>query len=355
MEAAERRGGAERLPLLLLSHAYAGALALYLLPYRLDLRGRHKIATPVISIGNIVLGGVGKTPLVRWLCESLVNDGLRPCVVSCGYGGSICGAPAVVSDGTAIRLRAAEAGDEPVMLAQFLPGVPVVIGKRRAAAARLAERAFSPDLIVLDDGFQHWQLHRDLDVVVIDARRPFGNRRTIPAGPLREPLSALRRAGAVVLSHSDDASGNSLESLYEEMTRLCPGVPIHKCRDRPGTLRWVSDASGSGNATCAVSAIGTPRSFERSVIRAGLQLACAVRYPDHHAYTPQDLEDVCTAARTAGASRIVTTEKDIVRWPDGFDELPVAVLDTRVEVESGSDLLAVVKALCINRESQKSV
>ena len=378
VEAANKPGGIERAPLVALSWLYSLGIAAFLWPYRVGIRKRKRVKTPVVSVGNLVLGGTGKTPVVRWLCESLVSEGLKPCVVSYGYGGSACKSPSVVSDGETIYLGAEEAGDEPAMLARFLPGVPVVVGKRRFEAARLAEIQLSPDVIILDDGFQHWQLHRDLDIVVIDARRPFGNGFTIPAGPLREPVSALRRADMIVLSHSGEVSDEDLRSLRNKVQSLAPNAGIHLARDGRSAIRALargerrsplgdqlqianyklqietessdsysnlqsamSNVQSSSNF-CAVSSIGTPWSFEKSALAAGFRLACVVRYPDHHAYSVADIEHISDVARANAASGIVTTEKDAVRWPNSRQELPVFVLDTQVEIENGDDLIAVI-------------
>jgi len=348
-EAAERPGGPERAPLVVLSWLYCGALSAYLAPYRLGVRKPNRISTPVVSVGNLVLGGTGKTPVVRWLCESLIADGVRPCVVSYGYGGSACSSPTVVSDGSTVRLSAAEAGDEPAMLARLLPTVQVVVGKRRFTAASLAEERFSPDLVVLDDGFQHWQLHRDLDIVVLDARRPFGNGRTIPAGPMREPKSALRRADVVIISHSDAVDEQSLAALRQEIEVLSPGSGIYRARYADATARPLNGSGGApdGATVCALSSIGAPSGFEK-IAATGFALACAVRYPDHHPYTSEDLDQVVQAARRSGASAIVTTEKDAVRWPASQNALPVSVLDVCLRMDSGRELLERVRDLLVS-------
>ena len=352
-EAADKPGGFGRAPLTALSWLYSAGLAAFLATYRIGLRKQKRIATPVVSVGNLTLGGTGKTPIVRWLCESFLQEGVKPCVVSYGYGGSACGSPTVVSDGKSVYLGADEAGDEPTMLARLLPGIPVVIGKRRYDAAQLAEEKYSPTLIVLDDGFQHWQLHRNLDIVVIDARRPFGNRRTIPAGPLREPVSAIKRAGLVVLTHSSEITDDVLRELENEVRKIAPEVEVYRARNADSAMREMTTGERISSRphderVCAVSSIGEPWGFERSVVKTGLPIACAVRYPDHHRYSSSDTDDITRVARDCGASAIVTTEKDAVRWHDAADGLPVVVLDTRVEIEGGEAILAGIRKLLVD-------
>jgi tetraacyldisaccharide 4'-kinase len=175
-----------------LSLVYRIGLRAYLSIYGIGLRKRCRLKAPVISVGNLTFGGTGKTPAVQTLCRMLAEQGKRVVVLSRGHGGSARGV-IVVSDGERMLSDSSEAGDEPVMLARMLPGVPVIVGKDRRDSGRLACERFGPDVIVLDDGLQYWQLHRDLDIVVLDARKPWGSGFVMPMGDLREPASGLRR------------------------------------------------------------------------------------------------------------------------------------------------------------------
>ncbi len=350
VEAAEKPVGLIAAPLLPLSWLYSGAINLYLKQYQLGIKRQSRVNTPIVSVGNLVLGGTGKTSVVRWICESLLEMGVKSCVVSYGYGGTYCHTPSIVSDGENIKLSAAQAGDEPVMLAKLIPGVPVVIGKRRYLAARLAETTFKPDVIILDDGFQHWQLFRDLDILVIDARSPFGNGHTLPAGPLRESIRSIKRADIAILTHIGVADNFRLSEIEKKIKSFAPHISILHASNLVDSIRYLTsekiiEHSLDGKPLCAVSSIGTPKSFEDTLIEAGLTLKCTIRYPDHHPYTQRDINDIISVAKVVGASEIITTEKDAVRWPGLADGIPVSVLDIRLKVEQGEKLLQSIKNL----------
>ncbi len=189
-----RTGLIDNLVLLLLTPfawLYSLALRLRALLYRSGILKTHRLPRPVISIGNITVGGTGKTPVTAYIARFLLAQGYRVAVLSRGYGGSLEGQTCVVSDGATIMLSARECGDEPYLLASTVPGLMVVIGTDRYAAGQLAMQQLSPDIFLLDDGFQHLRLHRDLNILLLDFSRPFGNGLTLPAGILREPLSAV--------------------------------------------------------------------------------------------------------------------------------------------------------------------
>ncbi|MCF8080795.1 MAG: tetraacyldisaccharide 4'-kinase, partial [Desulfobacterales bacterium] len=167
---------------------YGGAMALRAECYRRGVFASHRCSCPVVSVGNLTIGGTGKTPMVVYLARRLVAAGKRPAVVSRGYRGASETTGGIVSDTSRILLPAEAAGDEPWLIANLLKGVPVVVGKDRCRAARIAQRAFSPDVILMDDGFQHLRMRRSLDLLLLDAAHPFGNGRIFPRGTLREPI-----------------------------------------------------------------------------------------------------------------------------------------------------------------------
>lgn len=297
---------------------------------------------PLISVGNITVGGTGKTPVTRWLAECCLELGQNPCILTRGYG-STGAHPRKVIPGTAAWH---EFGDEPVLLAQALPGVPVYAGRERYAAGELALRnEHNLNLFILDDGFQHLQLNRDVDVVLVDGERGFGNGHLLPWGPLREPVSALDRASTVVqvfrskdltppapLSHTERGEltlkigVTGWRLLGEQETHPIETVPI----TRPAYL---------------LSGIASPGGFEHSVQSAGLNQAGHAAFPDHYPFSRSDVERVQTQASQLGA-RVVTTAKDGIRLEDHFsvwtkEEIPI-IIEVGLKHGDGTEYLTSI-------------
>jgi tetraacyldisaccharide 4'-kinase len=278
-----------------------------------------RLPVPVYCVGNLTTGGSGKTPGVIWLAERLKSLGRRPGVVSRGYGASGGGAVRVVSDGRGAVLDASEAGDEPSLIARRLPGVPVVTGADRAAAARAAWEELGCDALVLDDGFQHHRLHRDVDLVCVDALADYGlfsrGGPLLPAGRLREPVSGLARAGVLFLTKSNLAGPESVGLWRDLLAEIAPGVPVAPVRYElsfdpaiPGGL--------AGRRVLAVSGLARPESFERLLASAGADVT-PCRFPDHHPFTAADRADVRARAEREGRE-VIVTEKDRQRLPEDF-------------------------------------
>lgn len=327
-----RRGGAIellRLPAALFSLAarLRGRL------YDLRLLPRARTDVPVISVGNLTTGGTGKTPMVVHLCEELLSRGLLPGVLARGYG----------------RAPGAELNDEGQLLARRLPRVPQVQDPDRVAGAeRLLERGV--DVIVLDDGFQHRRLGRDLDLVLIDATRPFGLPAAegeavaalLPRGLLREPPSALARADALVLTRVDGLGAGELADLEARLLDLAPGKPLLRTRHAPRALRGL-DGGGErplsslrGAPVRPLCAIGHPRAFLDTLASLGARLVDPVILPDHHLYTPADLAGL---EHGPGAPLVVTTAKDAVKLAPLAPALPMLVLEIELELLSGAPVL----------------
>jgi tetraacyldisaccharide 4'-kinase len=283
---------------------------------------------PVVSVGNLTVGGTGKTTLVAWIASRLQEEGRRPAVVSRGYGGRSGRGPCLVSDGSGPRLPSRVAGDEPVLLARRLPGVPVIVGSDRVAGARAAREA-GADVVVLDDGFQHRRLARDLDLVLLDVRDPFGSYRLLPAGPLREPVSSLRRADAVILTRS--RPDEPFPVIERVIRRHGASLPVLRAGHR---VAGFVDPSGAPRPApervVAFCGIGHADAFFEDVARGGVELCAWRRFPDHHRYTRGDLDEVASlAARHAAVP--VTTEKDVCRL-DG-EAPPAGLLALRIDAE----------------------
>ncbi len=328
-----------------LAPVYCAGLKTYLLPYRLGLRKRTRLACPVICIGNLTTGGTGKTPMTQRVCRLLQTQGLRPAILSRGYGGANEYGCAVVSDGRRVLLSAKEAGDEAFLLAKTLPGVPVVAGKDRRVTGALAVREFRPDVIVLDDGMQFWQLHRDLDVVLLNASAPFDNGWTFPRGLLREPPSHLKRAGVIALTNVASAGEAQTEAVRARVRKLAPGRPIFDADLAPTGLRaLVGGAEHSltwldGRKIGAMCALGNPVAFETMLTGLGARLAASFRFRDHRALTLADLERVFAESCAAGAEAVVTTEKDAVKMAPLKSPLPLLTLEVALRVEREPEFL----------------
>ena len=296
----------------------------------------------VISIGGITVGGGGKTPFVRHLARRLAEEGLRVAILSRGYGRRGAGC-AIVSDESGVHLSWADAGDEPYLLASTLPGVPVIVGADRVAAGRLTIREFNPAVILLDDAFQHRRLKRDFDIVVLDSVHPDGNGRLLPAGTLREPWCALRRAQMIVLTRVDQSL--SVETVRKRIRQIQVDTPIIECAYRPFWYRHLSNGETrpldqlEGRRVIALSGIANPRSFERTVEHAGATIVRSLTYPDHYPFRRADIHLANQAVVQTRADWIVTTEKDAIRIPGDSDRSRILSLEIKVQIIRGEESL----------------
>lgn len=298
---------------------------------------------PVISVGNLTVGGTGKTPVVAWVAERLLELGRRPAIVSRGYGGRAGRGPVLVSRGAGPLCDARLAGDEPWWLARRLAGAQVFVGSDRVSAARAAARN-GADVAVLDDGYQHRRLGRDLDVLLLDSKDPFGGGRLMPAGRLREPLSALGRAHVVLLTRS--APGEAWPGLERRIRLHNPTARVLTAGHR--TIGFV-DAAGRTAApprrAVAFCGIGAPQAFRADLERLGVEIASFRAFRDHHAYRPRELEALLALARRAEAT-LVTTEKDLARLsscPPGDPSLAALALSIEARIDDPRALLAELR------------
>jgi tetraacyldisaccharide 4'-kinase len=340
-----------------LAPVYVAGLETYLLPYNLGIRKRKRLPCPVLCVGNLTTGGTGKTPMTQTLCTMLRATGRKVVILSRGYGGRHERGCAVVSDGHKVRLSASDAGDEAYLLAKTLPDIPVVVGKDRRKTGTLAWIEFRPDVIVLDDGMQYWQLHRDLDIVLLNACDPFDNGYTFPRGLLREPPSHLRRAGIVVLTNAQHAGPEQVSTLTEKVHRLAPGKPVFTADLAPVGLRALVGKKESplewleGRRVAALSAIGNPASFETMIGELGGVLAARFRFRDHQAITLTEMERVVDEACAARADAIITTEKDAVKMLPLKSRLLVLALQVSMQIEDEHAMLAHIETV-INQFGQ---
>jgi len=304
-----------RRALLPLSALYGAGVSFRLALYRRGLLAVRRAARPVVSVGNVAAGGTGKTPFVRWLAAELLRRGRHPSILTRGYGRSSRGT-VVVSDGRGTRAGVAASGDEPALLARALPAVPIVADVRRAAAAARAESLEAPvDLHLLDDGFSHVGLARDVDVVLLDATAPDAGGALLPAGLLREPLSALARADLIVVTKTEQADP---AAAVEVARRHAPGVPLYRARTavlgvlgRDGAN--VDPADLPAGTTVAVAGIARPEAFRATLDGMGIAPAEILAFRDHEPYGPAAVGRIERALEESGATAVLTTEKDAVK------------------------------------------
>ncbi len=326
---------------------YSLATRLRLAAYRRHLLSVSKLDLAVISVGNITTGGTGKTPLVEWVCRVLAEKGKRVCVLTRGYRRQNPNEQVVVSDGNKILADVTTAGDEPLLLARNLLRVAAVVcNSNRTEAGRWAINNLQSEAFVLDDGFQHLQLARDLNIVTIDATNPWGGG-MLPSGHLREPLSGLARADCIVLTRTDEQMG--LEPITATLQRIVGRTPIFRSRMRTSGLRrlggeTLDQVSSIQKPVAAFCGVGNPESFFSHLRREGYELAVARTFPDHYNYHQVEVDRIVAEARGKGAASILTTAKDAVKLSSLHFELPCYVLEIKIAIEDETHLIQMIRS-----------
>ena len=318
---------------------------------------RHRILRPstlgcqVISVGNLTVGGTGKTPVVEVFARNLQHQGRKVAILSRGYKskelsfwqkmtqrfttGKIESPPRVVSDGKQLLLDSWTAGDEPYMLASNLPEVAVVVDRDRVKAGKYAVKELGCDTLILDDGFQYLKLGNRLDIALVDSTNPFGGGHLLPRGLLREPMRNIKRAGFIFITKCK-AGGD--RELKEQLRRLNPVAEISECRHATKYLKEVFGHETfdlewlKGKKIAAVSAIAVPESFETALRALGAEIIYTRRFADHHRFSQQEIINTLNSSVEHGAEAILTTEKDAVRFPF-VERRDIPVLFMRVEIE----------------------
>ncbi len=329
----------------------------YSLKKRYIMNNQKRLPKRVISLGNVTFGGTGKTPAAIALAQEARKRGFKPCILTRGYKGKAKG-PCFVSRAEGPLLDENQAGDEAILMAEKLKGIPIIKYKNRYEAGLFAlsslPLALSPDLFILDDGFQHWALFRDKNILLINSMNPFGNRRLLPLGSLREPVSAISRADIVVLTNTDNAgrgkelgvppthpyssrmesNGEDVRSLIEEIRQYNPKAPIFSAEHKPSAfvtkagntlpLAWAKNKKVFG-----FCGIGNPYSFKKTLLSAETDIKGLITFRDHHRYSKGDIRIITDNAKKTGSDWIVTTEKDIMRL-NRFD-LPENMVSLAIE------------------------
>ncbi len=336
---------------------FHGAVSLRNGLYRRQVLRPVRAGVPVVSVGNLTVGGSGKTPFVAYLASRMRESGRRVAVALRGYGGRRQGAPFVVSHGTGPLASVEEVGDEAVLLATHLPSVVVVACADRAAAACFARERYGSDVILLDDGFQHRRLHRDLDLLLIDAGAGLGNGRMLPFGPLREPVEEVRRAHALIVTGLAEDLPDDASRLEGLPASVGVSVPVFRCERRhDGFLgadldELVSPTALKGMRAFAFSGIARPEAFESDLRRLGLELVSSLRFRDHQRFRPAQLEEIRAAAREAKADLLVTTEKDRVRLGSAPFSAPLYALRMRLVPQDEAGLWSFISERLFDRPS----
>ena len=357
--------------LFILSWLYGAAVRVRALGYRSGRFKTKRLPCNVISVGNITVGGTGKTPMTILLAEMLHRRGFSPVVISRGYKGGSERVGGVVSDGSTFYMTAAETGDEPWMMAERLQqiGVPVVVGQNRFDVGMLAFRSFQPDVILLDDAYQHLKLERDLDLVLLDSARPFGNYHLLPRGILREPVSALYRGDIFILTRT----GKDRQAPVDRLRSVIGNRPMYTASHKPFLSRWVAadshirqpstDANTAteirmlrGRRVFGFSGIAVNNDFRLTLKSIGCDLAGFTGFADHYPYSRDDVTALLRSVGRSGADIVCTTEKDYVRLAHRLP-WPVDLAVVGIDMSMGSRQVAFEKDIVrhlINPNSRSS-
>ena len=330
-----------------------------------------KLSCMVISVGNIAVGGAGKTPMTIYIARLIRQSGYKVAVISRGYKGSAEKSGGVVSDGHTIYMGPETAGDEPFLMASCLKDIPVLVGQDRFKTGTTALNRFAPDVIVLDDGFQHLQLERDMDIVLLDHADPFGNTRLLPRGILREPVSSLGRGDIFILTRSDSVKS----ALIKELEEFTPNCPVFKAFHLPYIYRVVKSGDPvlsvktdkrisecdekydpeiiRGHKVVAFSGIAKNNNFYRTLEDLGCDILDFFKFSDHHFYSDKDLGIILQSAIANKAKMIVTTDKDYVKIADKIDRrIDLVVIGIKVAFEDNSAFDALVHKKIAEYRSQ---
>ena len=341
-----------RVLLIPFSWLYAASVWVRNLLYALGVFRVQTLRCPVISVGNIVVGGTGKTPVVIAIAKHLQREGVRAAILLRGYKRHAREKVTIVSDGKEVCISAKESGDEAYMMARHLNDIPIIVGRRRYLAGQVALERFNVDVLLLDDGYQHRQLARNVDILTVPATHPFGNpEKLLPVGTLREPPTALQHADIILLTHADAPN----VSIYtkDAVKRLAPNALILESVHQPTHLYPLIARDGGkrmgieeleGKRLLAVCGIGDPEAFVTTLMRCSPESVELLSFPDHHVYTETDGQQIYAAFQTAKADMIVTTQKDEQKLANlmGPKGLPIFVLAVALVVVEGDEKLTNV-------------
>jgi tetraacyldisaccharide 4'-kinase len=306
--------------------------------YRKGLKKRHSLDVPVISVGNLTMGGTGKTPVVSYITSKLLQKGFSPAIVSRGYGGAAGNKVNVVSNGKEVFMDAKAAGDEPCFLGHSLPGAHVLTGIVRILPCRYATETAGCNILILDDGFQHLAVQRDLDLVLFSAASLAGNSRVFPGGDLREPISALKRCSAFVITGITEELRERATKFKALLKQGFPDKPVFFASYEAKQIQSLADKSKHPISSLptplfAFCGIGQPKLFQKTLTAQNLELAGFMPLKDHQPFTPSLVKKINNRAKSCGAKGLITTEKDFVKIQQEHFTLPVFSLQMEVQPE----------------------
>ena len=294
-----------------------------------------KLPCPVISVGNITVGGTGKTPCVIMLAQMLQENGFKPAILSRGYGGKSINPVNIVSDGRKILLNSETAGDEPFLIAHTLKGIPVITGAERIVAGKIAINQFGANVLICDDAMQHRKIFRDINLVLLDSQSLRGNNHILPRGRLREPIAGLGRASAFVLTRTNEAQQtNYTIGKVAQTTNIPIFMSIHKQKDLVKgdySEQWPISIL-AGKRVCAFCGIAKPDSFKKTLLAAEAQVLSFDIFPDHHRYDKNELEKIKAGFIDCRADFLISTQKDGMRLQE-FPEFFKMIYMLRIELE----------------------
>jgi len=309
---------------------------------------QHRLPALVISVGNLTLGGTGKTPMIRYLAKFLLNNRRRPAVLSRGYGSKAKDEINVISDGKKVLLDTKISGDEPRMLADTLPGVPIITGRKRHLTGNYSIDNLGADSILLDDGFQHLGVRRDIDLVLFNANIMLGNKWVFPGGDLREPISALRRAHCFIITDVNRANHDHLDAFKQYLKQRFPDRPIfttshqtsrHLKKVEKDKTSILNIETASRMPLFAFCGIANPDSFKQTLSQEHFNIKAFKAFRDHHLYSAKDIRMLSEQAKKVGAQSLITTEKDFVKLvPHLFHDIPILSLEIELLPEKAFDL-----------------
>ena len=324
-----------------LAAGFQVGVALRAAAYRHGWLQTRRLRNPVVSIGNLTLGGTGKTPLVAFVAAALLKHGRKPAILTRGYGRHRVASLTAIAPGAKRNADPREIGDEPAWLARVLPEVPVVVSADRYRAGRLAEDRFGVDVHLLDDGFQHWALAREVDIVTVDATQELSDRALLPAGRQREPCSALARAQLTVITRAELSDEATLQKLERRIRRINPVARSFRSTTKICGLRDIRSGrvepaevflEAIGKPVAGFCGIGNAKAFFGDLRYWGFQVAAERAYRDHHVYTEHDLDFLRKLAVRSDASVLVTTEKDSMNLPRAIGDLAVFATVIRAQL-----------------------
>lgn len=328
-----------------LSLIYGAAVKIRSALYRNRIFKTHRIAAPVISVGNITTGGTGKTPLVLWIARQLAERGQRVCVLTRGYGRKNSHERIVVSNGSQLVSDVEHAGDEPLMMAEALRGLAIVVcDADRVSGANWVLNNLGADVFVLDDGFQNLRIDRDLDIVIIDATNPWGNGWLLPAGMLREPISSLSRADCIILTRAFDPEYAGLNKSLKQKTAapvLNSRMVIRRVRSLDSAENPLGVDSVRNQPIAAFCGIGNPNAFFEQLRGEGFDLRHTEAFRDHHKYSQADIDRLSQRVDD-GAQALITTAKDAVKLRSLRFTLPCYVAEIEIGISEADKLLTLI-------------